>query len=216
MHTWIKICGTTSLGDALASVEAGANALGFIFAPSKRQITMDSAREIMRELPPHVERIGVFLDTSPEEVRKALDQTPLTGIQMHGCESPLEIYQHLPERHRDSIFKIKTIMAHEGFQLPNEQSVDAFLLDSGAGSGKVFDWNSAQAKLKTFSKRIILAGGLTPENVGQALRTVHPWGVDVVTGVESEPGRKDHQRLRAFVSAVRKAENEETWEARQN
>lgn len=216
MHTWIKICGTTSLADALASVEAGADALGFIFAPSKRQISVRSAREIMRELPPHVGRIGVFLDAAPEEIRAVLDQVPLTGIQMHGSESPGEIYQQLPPERRDSLFKIKTIIARDGFEVLDEPSVNAFLLDSGAGSGKVFDWNSAQTKLKNCSQRIILAGGLMPENVGTALRTIRPWGVDVVTGVESNPGRKDHKKLTAFVSAVRQAENEEIWEARQN
>jgi phosphoribosylanthranilate isomerase len=216
MRTWIKICGTTSLADALASVEAGANALGFIFAPSKRQITTRAAREIIRELPPHVERIGVFRDGSPEEIRRLVDEVPLTGIQMHGSESPGEIYQHLAADRRDSLFKIRTIIAHDGFVIPEEERVDAFLLDSGAGSGTVFDWQSAQSKLGECPKRVILAGGLTSENVGQAIQTIHPWGVDVVTGVESEPGRKDYGKLRAFVSAVRKAENEEAWEARQN
>ncbi|HKW75852.1 MAG TPA: phosphoribosylanthranilate isomerase [Terriglobales bacterium] len=216
MHTWIKICGTTSLADALASVEAGADALGFIFAPSRRQIKISATQQIIRELPPHVERIGVFLDAAPEEIRAVLDRVPLTGIQMHGSESPAEIYRQLPAERRDGLFKIKTIIARDGFEMPDGQAVDAFLLDSGAGSGKVFDWESVKAKLKNRSQRIILAGGLTSENVGQALRTVHPWGVDVVTGVESEPGRKEHEKLKAFVSAVRKAENEEAWEARQN
>lgn len=216
MHTWIKICGTTCLADALAAVEAGADALGFIFASSKRQITISGARHIIRELPPHVERIGVFLDAAPEEIRTVLDQVPLTGIQMHGSESPAEVYKQLQADRRDSIFKIKTVIARDGFEIAGEQLVDAFLLDSGAGTGKVFDWATAKAKLSRGSQRIILAGGLTPQNVGRALRTLKPWGVDVVTGVESEPGRKDAQKLMAFVSAVRKAENEEAWEARQN
>jgi phosphoribosylanthranilate isomerase len=216
MLTWIKICGTTSLGDALASVEAGANALGFIFAPSKRRITTSVAREIIRELPPNVERIGVFQDATPGEIRRVLDEVPLTGIQMHGHESPAEIYQQVPADCRDHLFKIKTIIACDGFEIPTAENIDAFLIDSGAGSGKVFDWPSAQAQLRNCSNRIILAGGLTPENVGKALCKIHPWGVDVVTGVESEPGRKDQQKLKAFVSAVRDAENEEAWEARQN
>lgn len=209
MNTWIKICGTTSLGDALASVEAGADALGFIFAPSKRQITISGARQILRELPPHVERIGVFLDAQPEEIRKVLDQVPLTGIQMHGAESPEQIYRQLSPEQRDSLFKIKTVIAQDGFVIPSVKSVDAWLLDSGAGSGKTFDWRSARAQVTNCSCRIIVAGGLTPENVSHALRALRPWGVDVVTGVESEPGRKDARKLKAFVSAVRRAENEE-------
>jgi phosphoribosylanthranilate isomerase len=216
MHTWIKICGTTSLGDALASVEAGANALGFIFAPSKRQISVSTAQQIIRELPANVERIGVFLDATPQEIRAVLEQVPLTGMQMHGSESPAEIYQQLPADRRDSLFKVKTIIARDGFNVPVSESVDAFLLDSGAGSGTVFDWKSVRARTENCSQRIIVAGGLTSENVAQALRTMRPWGVDVVSGVESEPGRKDRQKLKGFISAVRKAENEEVWEARQN
>ena len=216
MHIWIKICGTTSLGDALASVEAGADALGFIFAPSKRQVAVSGARQIIRQLPPHVERIGVFLDAQPEEIRAVLDEVQLTGIQMHGSESSAQIYQQLPPVQRDSLFKIKAIIVRDSLEMPDVKSVDAWLLDSGAGSGKIFDWDLAKAKLKDRSRRIILAGGLTPENVGKALLTIRPWGVDVVTGVESEPGRKDHRKLNAFVSAVREAENEEAWEARQS
>lgn len=216
MHTWIKICGTTSLPDALASVEAGANALGFIFAPSKRRISVSTAQQIIRELPPHMERIGVFLDATPDEIRRVLDEVPLTGIQMHGSESPAEICRDLPGSRRDSLFKIKTIIADDGFKVPAGEGVDAFLLDSGAGSGKVFDWQTARARTKNCSKRIILAGGLTPENVNHALRTMRPWGVDVVSGVESEPGRKDGEKLKAFIAAVRKAGNEDVWEAQQN
>jgi phosphoribosylanthranilate isomerase len=216
MQTWIKICGTTSLVDALASVEAGADALGFIFAPSTRQITIASARQIIRELPPEVERIGVFLDAQSEEIRIVLDQVPLTGIQMHGSESPETVYEHLPRARRDALFKIKTVIVGDGFRVPDSKSVDAWLLDSGAGSGKVFDWKTARSKLDGTQCRFILAGGLTPENVSPALRMLRPWGVDVVSGVEREPGRKDPKKLKAFVSAVRNAENEEAWEARQS
>ena len=204
------------MDDALASVEAGANALGFIFAPSKRQISISTAQQIIRELPPDVERIGVFLDATAEEIIAALDNVPLTGIQMHGSESAAEIYQQLPADRRDSLFKIKTIIARDGLDIPSGHAVDAFLVDSGAGSGTVFNWHSAKAKIGKCSQRIIVAGGLTPENVGHALQTIHPWGVDVVTGVESEPGRKDAQKLKAFVASVRRAESEALWEVRQS
>lgn len=218
MRTWIKICGTTSVGDALASVEAGADALGFIFAPSKRRITLEKAQEIIRELPSKVERIGVFLNATVEEIRKAVIAVDLTGIQMHGNESPAEVYSSLPEERRDLLRKIKTILADElELKLPEAMAVagvvDAWLLDSGAGSGKTFDWQAARKQLGARQGRFIIAGGLTPENVGEALCTFHPWGVDVVSGVEYEPGRKDRNKLKAFVAAVRKAENQ-TWEAR--
>jgi phosphoribosylanthranilate isomerase len=218
MRTWIKICGTTSVGDALASVEAGADALGFIFAPSKRRITLEKAQEIIQELPPKVEKIGVFLSATVDEIRTAVTEAGLTGIQMHGNEVPAEVFRNLPEDRRESLRKIKTILADElEFKLPGAMAasgaVDAWLLDSGAGSGKTFDWQAARKNLAGREGRFIIAGGLTPENVGDALRTFHPWGVDVVSGVEYEPGRKDWNKLKAFVAAVRKAENQ-TWEAR--
>lgn len=212
MSTWIKICGTTSVGDALASVEAGANALGFIFAPSKRRITFEKAREIIRELPPQVEKIGVFLNATVQEIRKAVTEVDLTGIQMHGNEVPSQVYGNLPEDRRNSLRKIKTILADE-LELKLVGSValsgvvDAWLLDSGAGSGKTFDWQATRKQLGARQERFIIAGGLTPDNVGEAIHTFSPWGVDVVSGVEREPGHKDLNKLKAFVAAVRKAEN---------
>ena len=219
MGTWIKICGTTSVDDALASVEAGADALGFIFAPSKRRITVEQAREIIKELPPTIERIGVFLDATAQEICNAVLELKLTGIQMHGKEDPAEVYRYFPGDRRDSLRKIKTILVADGFEsaldlsLKRPEAVDAWLLDSGAGSGKTFDWQAARKSLAGREGRFIIAGGLSPENVSEAVRMFRPWGVDVVSGVEYEPGRKDGNKLKAFVAAVRKAENQ-TWEAR--
>jgi len=213
MRTWIKICGTTSLEDALSSIEAGADALGFIFAPSKRRILPENAQKIIRQLPQNIEKIGVFLDAGPMAIRQVVREVELTGIQMHGeGEFPPEIYSYLPEDRRDGLRKIKTVIVWEGFELRFDSYaavpgvVDAWLFDSGAGSGKTFDWHTTRAKLGNRQGRFIVAGGLTPENVGEAMRAFKPWGVDVVTGVEREPGRKDPEKLKAFVAAVRKAE----------
>jgi phosphoribosylanthranilate isomerase len=213
MHTWIKICGTTSLEDALSSMEAGADALGFIFAPSKRRILPEKAQKIIQELPEKIEKIGVFLDAGAMGIRHVVREVALTGIQMHGeGEFPPEVYSYLPEDRREGLRKIKTIIVWEGFEARFDSYaavpgvVDTWLFDSGAGSGKPFDWQGARAKLGKRQGKFIVAGGLTPENVGDAIRTFRPWGVDVVTGVELEPGRKDPEKLKAFVAAVRKAE----------
>src|SRR5438270_8840356 len=213
MHTWIKICGTTSLEDALSSIEAGADALGFIFAESKRRILPENAQKIIRELPPNIEKIGVFLDAGAMGIRHVIREVDLTGIQMHGeGEFPPEVYSYLPEDRRDSLRKIKTVIVGEGFEgrfdsfaaVPGV--VDTWLFDSGAGSGKSFDWQSARAKLGERQGQFVVAGGLTSANVGEAIRVFRPWGVDVVSGVEGGPGQKDPEKLKAFVAAVRKAE----------
>jgi phosphoribosylanthranilate isomerase len=214
MHTWIKICGTTSLEDALSSIEAGADALGFIFAPSKRRILPENAQKIIRGLPRDIERIGVFMNSSAEEIGSVVKAVELTGIQMHGEESPAAVYANLAPARRDTMRKIKTIQVKPGYELGFDRydgapgEIDAWLLDSGAGSGKTFDWKIRSKQLGGRQERFIVAGGLTPENVGAAMRAFKPWGVDVVTGVEREPGRKDPEKLKAFVAAVRRAEQE--------
>jgi phosphoribosylanthranilate isomerase len=212
MKTWIKFCGTTSLDDAMASVEAGANALGFIFAPSKRRITMEKAQQIIRELPAQVERIGVFLSATMEEIREVVTNVDLTGIQLHGNEVAPEVYDYLAKNRRAILRIIKTIIVQDGFEGQIDVGkavpgvVDAWLIDSGTGSGKTFDWQAARAQLGERQGRFIVAGGLTPGNVGEAIRTFSPWGVDVVSGIEAEPGRKDREKMKAFVASVREAE----------
>jgi phosphoribosylanthranilate isomerase len=192
----------------MASVEAGADALGFIFAPSKRRVTPEAAQAIIRELPSSVERIGVFLNGTLEEIGDAVMKVDLTGIQLHGQETAGQIYDSLPPGRRDSLRIIKTVIARESFtdQLKAAERVDAWLLDSGTGSGLVFDWQAALKQLSAQHGRFIIAGGLTPNNVGEAIRAFSPWGVDVVSGIEAEAGRKDSVKLKAFVVAVRKAE----------
>jgi phosphoribosylanthranilate isomerase len=215
MKTWIKICGTTSVGDAVAAIEAGADALGFIFAPSKRRITADKAQEIIAQLAPEVERIGVFLNENVDEILRSIGQVDLTGIQLHGNELPFELCSYLSQSRREALRIIKTMIIEDGVELRHESAikaaadtVDAWLLDSGAGSGKTFNWQAARKQLAGRHERFIIAGGLTPVNVGQAIDIFHPWGVDVVSGVELEPGRKDPKKLSAFVQAVREAENQ--------
>jgi phosphoribosylanthranilate isomerase len=216
MHTWIKICGTTCLEDALHSMEAGADALGFIFAPSKRRVTPEQAQQIINELPENVERIGVFMNAGALQIRSVVSEVKgLTGIQMHGEDDfPPEVYSYLPKDTRDTLRKIKTVLVQDGFEsrwdayaaVPGV--VDACLFDSGSGSGKTFDWHAARTQLGDRQGQFILAGGLTPENVGEAIRIFKPWGVDVVSGVEIAPGRKNPEKLKAFVAAVRRAEQQ--------
>ncbi len=205
MHTWIKICGTTSLEDALASIAAGADALGFIFAPSKRRATTAQAHEIVRQLPEKVERVGVFVDESADVINATVKQVGLTAVQLHGNESPEFAPHH-------SIRVIKTVLAGDNLEAQlarfsgDSKHSGPILIDSGSGSGRTFDWERVKQRLSGRDARFIIAGGLSAENVGQAVRTFLPWGVDVVSGVESEPGRKDPEKLKAFVAAVKKAE----------
>ncbi len=195
-------------------MEAGADALGFIFAPSSRRITPEKAREIIRQLPASVERIGVFLNGTVDEIRKVVMEVDLTGIQLHGNEFAPEIWSYIPKTRRDQLRIIKTILVRDRFEMNLDMGmavpgvVDAWLFDSGAGSGKTFDWQAARVQLGERQGRFIIAGGLTPENAGEAVRTFSPWGVDAVSGIEAEPGRKDPEKLKAFVAAVRKAEHQ--------
>lgn len=213
MRTWIKICATTSVEDALASLEAGADALGFVFAPSKRRVWARQAAEISAKLPANVERVGVFNNESVDQVAATVTEAGLTTVQLHGEEKPGFIEQLaalLPAGHRVKV--IKTVLVNQDFSTRfahvcrDYHGIDAILLDSGAGSGRTFDWETAHPLLSENPKPLIVAGGLNPENVGEAMRKFSPWGVDVVSGVEREPGRKDPLKLKAFVAAVRKAE----------
>lgn len=219
MRTWIKFCGTTSLVDALASAEAGADALGFIFAPSKRQIAPQLAGEIISQLPAEIERIGIFMDENLDTIRRIAEDTGLTGVQLHGGESTEFVAQLKAEPVAERRFRvIKTVIMNGDFHLQLEKfvtaspSADAILLDSGAGSGQTFEWRGVRSFLTGTEMKFIVAGGLNPENVSGAMRMFHPYGVDVVSGVESLPGKKDPEKLKAFVEAVRNAEKE-AWAA---
>jgi len=216
--SWIKICATTNLADAHASVAAGTDALGFIFAPSTRQIETNAAAGIISALPPEVEKIGVFVNETPERMAAVAQEAGLTGVQLHGDEpaSQLAEYRRVLGGRR----LIKTLQARElltpGAEghletyLDAHGDVDAILLDSGrpdarGGTGVPFDWRAALPIVQRIKAvlPVIIAGGLTADNVGKAIRLFEPWGVDVVSGVEREPGRKDDVKLRSFVAAVR-------------
>lgn len=219
MSTWIKFCGTTSLADALASIEAGADALGFIFAPSKRHVTPDAAREIIKELPAGIERIGIFMYENLDTIRRIAEETGLTGVQLHGNESTEFVAQLKAEPVGERRLRvIKTVIMNGDFHLQLEKFVtasappDAILLDSGAGSGRTFDWRGVRSFLTGREMKFIVAGGLNPENVSAAMRMFRPYGMDVVSGVETSPGKKDPEKLKAFVAAVRNAEKE-AWAA---
>jgi phosphoribosylanthranilate isomerase len=199
--TRIKICGLTSREDALRCVEAGADALGFVFAKSSRRVTPADAARIVRELPPLVSTVGVFLNERPEQITTIAQSVGLDAVQLHGDESSEDCLR-LPLK----VIKRFNILENDTPDLLRARieryRVSANLLDPGAGSGKTFHWELARG----LPGPLIVSGGLTPENVGQAIRTLRPYAVDVASGVESEPGRKDPERLSAFIQAVRKAD----------
>ena len=220
MHTWIKFCATTSLENALASIEAGADALGFVFAPSKRQVTPEQVQAITSGIPAEIERVGVFQNESEERVAAIAEQAGLTAVQLHGEETPAYM-KHLRSKWKgNSQLKIiKTVLMDDSFVsrlavlAEDPDSFDWILFDSAAGSGKTFNWDkliesfsAGDGKGFFYKGRFIVAGGLNPQNVSDAMHKLRPWGVDVVSGVEREPGRKDPEKLKAFVAAVRRAE----------
>ncbi len=203
----VKICGIRRAEDAEAAVEAGATALGFNFwKGTPRYISPRQAAGIVSKVPRGIWTVAVFVDEIPERVLEIAAETGVTVLQFHGSESP-EYLDRL-----ESFVKIKAVKVGSNFQpeqIRSYRSASAFLLDGfvagmHGGTGKTFDWSQAQ-KAKAFGK-IILAGGLKVSNVGEAVRQVSPWGVDVCSGVETEPGKKDPQLIREFIQAVRAAE----------
>lgn len=201
---FVKICGITNEEDALLAVAMGADALGFVFAPSVRQVSIATVAAITQRLPPDVVTFGVFRDSLPERVVEVVFEAGLKGAQLHGQESPeqvVQVAQHV--RHVVKAFAATSPMLARAAQY----AADAFMIDGAdPGSGKVFDWRLAENLPR--SRRLILAGGLRPDNVADAIRVVRPWGVDVSSGVESSPGHKDHRLVQAFVQAARAAEPE--------
>ncbi len=203
--TRVKICGITSEQDAAAAVAAGADALGFVFVPgTPRQVPAALAAEITRRLPPFVAAVGVFANQPLEEVLAISGQCRLQAVQLHGDEPeafsralPLKVIRALRVRGEESLAPLRSYPA-DAFLL------DAFVEGRWGGTGVTISWELArQAKGPT---PIILAGGLTPETVGEAVRLVCPYGVDVSSGVEHSPGRKDHQKVREFIANVRSAD----------
>ncbi len=199
---FVKICGTTSEDDALLAVAMGADAVGFIFAPSPRQMSLDRVREIVRRLPSDVLSVGVFRNEMASRVVKMTSEARLGAAQLHGHESP-EDTAWVAERVPVTIKVFPP--GHEGLQHLGAYGADAVMIDNERpGSGEVFDWSLAEGA-PLAGHRLILAGGLDAGNVAGAIRRVQPWGVDVASGVESQPGRKDPTRLRAFIEAAKAA-----------
>ena len=198
---WVKIEGITTEDDALLSIAMGADALGFVFAPSKRQVTVSVASDIVKRLPNDIMTIGVFRDETPEKVVETVHRAGLRGAQLHGHETPEATWwvgERIP-------FVVKAFAAGDPFvNDATSYRASAVLLDAPSpGSGRVFDWRLADGVPD--KTRLVIAGGLNPDNVGAAIEATRPWGVDVATGVESEPGRKDPRLVRAFIANARAA-----------
>ncbi len=199
---FVKICGITSEDDALLAVAMGADAVGFVFAPSPRQMQPDRAREIANRLPREVLSVGVFRNELPERVVEITSRARLGAAQLHGHEKSEDtawVAARIP-------VTIKAFPpGHNGLGNLDAYGVDIILLDSEQpGSGEVFDWSLAEGA-PLGGRRLLLAGGLNSENVAEAIRRVRPWGVDVASGVESSPGIKDPALLHAFLKAAKSA-----------
>ncbi len=198
---FVKICGTTSEEDALLAVALGANAVGFIFAPSPRQIAPQVASDIAKRLPREILTVGVFRDEAPQRVVEIAHASGMQAVQLHGHESAADS-QWIHDRVGVTIRAFAAGDAHVADAA--DYGADIILLDAPSpGSGRVFDW--ALATEVPTGLRVMIAGGLTPENVGDAIAQTRPWGVDAVSGVERSPGRKDPVKLRAFVANARRA-----------
>jgi phosphoribosylanthranilate isomerase len=216
MSLWIKICANTSLEDARLAVEAGADALGFIFAPSPRLVTPEQVAAITRQLPESIEKIGVFVDAAYDEILSTVRACGLTGVQLHsasGAEVPRQLRAEFgPELRILRVVHFGPDAAEQAQACAADQNLDGVLVDSRTatavgGTGIAFDWAEARRTVftGTAGARLIAAGGLHPDNVARAIAILHPWGVDVASGVEAAPGRKDPARVRAFVNNARAA-----------
>jgi phosphoribosylanthranilate isomerase len=218
--TWVKICGITNLEDALTAVDAGADALGFVFyEKSPRKTDPVKARDITAKLPQKIEKVGVFVDADPEQIRAVVSEAGLTAVQLHR-KSVLRLWEDSPPAEHLGVSKLipvipGNLLKNAGVRVEHHmrQKIYAMMLDSHpntavGGTGTTFDWSNTQGLVQSLGSfvPVIVAGGLTPTNVAEAMRILKPWGVDVASGVEATPGKKDPQKVRAFISAVREAE----------
>lgn len=195
---FVKICGITNEEDALLAVAVGADAVGFIFAPSRRQTNPQRVADIVKRLPAEVLTVGVFRNETASRIETIVNQTGLTAVQLHGSETPKLV--------RDVKTTVRTVFkavpaGSEAFLRSDEFGADAILVDAPEpGSGQVFDWTLAEDA--PAGVPLIMAGGLTPDNVAEAIVKVRPWGVDTASGVERSPGVKDPILVRSFVRAA--------------
>lgn len=222
---WVKICATTNLEDARLAADAGADALGFIFARSPRQVTAEEVAAITPQLSADVTLVGVFQTHDFDEIASAVERAGLHGIQLHSDPDPM-LVERLRGEFGQEQFLIQTLhsaidgdpaeadrVLRKGLRtVAGNASVDVALIDArtataSGGTGKTVDWSRTREAIEAEAgrTRIILAGGLRPENVAEAIRTLRPWGVDVTSGVELQPGKKDPARVRAFILAARAA-----------
>jgi phosphoribosylanthranilate isomerase len=206
MPVKVKICGITNLADGIAAVEAGADALGFVFCrQSQRCVSIEAAAAIIRALPPFVLKAGVFVNASEDFVLRAVRQAGLNLLQFHGDEPPEYCLQF-------GLMSMKAFRVRDAasLQLLRNYPTDAWLLDAyhpakPGGTGETFNWDLAR-QAQAWGRPIFLAGGLTPENVAEAIRRARPYAVDVSTGIEAAPGRKDHAKIKAFIQAAKRVE----------
>ncbi|MEO7029862.1 MAG: phosphoribosylanthranilate isomerase [Acidobacteriaceae bacterium] len=224
---WVKICGTTNVDDALLAAASGADAVGFVFAPSSRQVTAQQVAEITPRLPTEIEKIGVFTAQDAEQILGAVALAGLTGVQLHGAFNPaliaalkdgtgghvrvLQVVSFSVEGGAEAERQFEEVLRN----VLAEPQVDAVLLDTAkggisGGTGVTFNWTQAAEILRRVwppesHSRLIVAGGLGPDNVAAAIAQLQPWGVDVVSGVEASPGKKDPARVRDFIDAARRS-----------
>ncbi len=215
---WIKICANTNLEDAQLAASAGADAVGFIFAESVRRVTAEQVRGITPHLPEAVAKYGVFVDARLDEIAATIKECGLTGVQLHASQDPA-LARRLRERFpaadgRDRLGIVRVIhyggdLAERLYEAQQDDAIDAVLVDSRTatllgGTGHRFDWQQARRNFASASGlRLVVAGGLNPDNVAEAVDTLRPWGVDVATGVEVSPGKKDPAKVRAFIENAR-------------
>ncbi|MCX6544735.1 MAG: phosphoribosylanthranilate isomerase [Acidobacteria bacterium] len=209
-RTRIKICGMTNVEDAQLAVDLGADAVGFVFWPaSPRYVTLEQAGLVAATLPRFVTAVGVFVNESPDRIRRVIDEVGLGAVQLHGDE-PVEQWLSMPCHTLKAVgiddrFDTASLAAWPSTVMPLLDVADPA---RRGGTGKAIDWTRAAAAARL--RRIVLAGGLRPENVEQAIDTVAPYAVDVSSGVEREPGVKDAERMSAFVAAVARADARRT------
>lgn len=221
MSVWVKICGNTTLEDAEVAVEAGADAVGFVFTASPRRAAVEAVERMAARLAGRVETIGVFVDADAEAIANTVERCGLTGVQLHGGAAMGTTAKLLRARFGAGLRLLRVVhfgadAARELAGLPDVSGFrDAALVDTKTatavgGTGVTFDW--AEARRTIFREdgglRLVAAGGLKPENVAEAIRVLRPWGVDVASGVEAAPGRKDAAKVRAFVERARAASKE--------